>query len=610
MNKILVMKNKKGNENAITLISLVITIVILLILATIGISTGIETINSSKLTKFNTEMKIMQLKANEWYDEYNQATNDEEKQEIINRGESIVSGEGQTDVVTQADKVFTLEESGIIFDDTQKREDYRYYSNKKLKELGVEGVEQDFFVNVKNRMIVSYEGLSYKGEMYYTISQLPQMDIYNVDYEANSGAPTFKVRFSEMEKNKRWKIEVYDIQYEDGYINKWNVKYRIKGEENWKTSTNLEFEVSEQGIYEIMIENNEIYSNDPPIEIAIEGEVKIGRDFTDKNGNEWIWIEVPKNIYNDTNYNDNGNKKPANSEDYGNIEYVMQQYAATYRDSDNKGTKAGTDEWYDSNGKTKDEGGNVEDTKGCGLTYKEYTELKQKMLKSVYENGGFYIGKYEVGIKGDSFRDYGTDFYTEHPIEEIPVIQKNKYVYNWVTTFQAQELSEKLTIGGKETSLMFGIQWDLVMKYIEIKKPTFGDMNQTAEHKLKIDSSSWGNYSNINFTITNTDAKYSENNGANYNSVTTEGYTKQINESRLFTTGATERNSVLGIYDLSGNAYERTLERLNDNNLNCITRGGNFSDGNGGGNAYPASSRGAGGILSSDYAAGFRTALY
>lgn len=446
MNKTLVMKNKKGNENAITLISLVITIVILLILATIGISTGIETINSSKLTKFNTEMKIMQLKANEWYDEYNQATNDEEKQEIINRGESIISGEGQTDVVTQADKVFTLEESGIIFDDdTQKREDYRYYSNEKLKELGVEGVEQDFFVNVKNRMIVSYEGLSYKGEMYYTISQLPQMDIYNVDYEANSGAPTFKVRFSEIEKNKRWKIEIYDIQYEGGYINKWNVKYRIKGEENWKTSTNLEFEVSEQGIYEIMIENNEIYSNDPPIEIAIEGEVKIGRDFTDKNGNEWIWIEVPKNIYNDTNYNDNGNKKPADSEDYGDIEYVMQQYAATYRETTNRVTSNGEDEWYDSNGKTKDEGGNVEDTKGCGLTYKEYTELKQKMLKSVYENGGFHIGKYEVGIKENNYRKFeGTT--TVHPIEETPVIQRNKYVYNWVSTSQSQDLAEKLAI--------------------------------------------------------------------------------------------------------------------------------------------------------------------
>ena len=223
-------KNNKKDEKAITLISLVVTIIILLILATIGISSGIETINSSKLTKFNTEMKIMQLKANEWYDEYNATTSDEEKQDILNRGESINSGEGQTEVVLQADKVFTLEESGIVFNDTdQIRNDYRYYSNEKLKELGIDGVEQDFFVNVKNRTIVSYDGLSYKGEMYYTISQLPQMDIYNVEYESNSGIPTFKVKSSEIEPNKKWKIEIYDIQYEDGYINKWNVKYRIKG---------------------------------------------------------------------------------------------------------------------------------------------------------------------------------------------------------------------------------------------------------------------------------------------------------------------------------------------------------------------------------------------
>ena len=56
-------KKMKKEQRAITLISLVITIVILLILATIGIGAGIETINSSKLTKFNTEMKIMQLKS-------------------------------------------------------------------------------------------------------------------------------------------------------------------------------------------------------------------------------------------------------------------------------------------------------------------------------------------------------------------------------------------------------------------------------------------------------------------------------------------------------------------------------------------------------------------
>ncbi len=34
-----------------------------------------------------------------------------------------------------------------------------------------------------------------------------------------------------------------------------------------------------------------------------------------------------------------------------------------------------------------------------GLTSIQYTALKQKMLKSVYQNGGFYVGKYETGIE-------------------------------------------------------------------------------------------------------------------------------------------------------------------------------------------------------------------
>ena len=604
MNKTLVMKNKKGNEKAITLISLVITIVILLILATIGISTGIETINSSKLTKFNTEMKIMQLKANEWYDEYNQATNDEEKQEIINRGESIVSGEGQTDVVTQADKVFTLEESGIIFDDTQKREDYRYYSNEKLKELGVEGIEQDFFVNVKNRTIVSYEGLSYKGEMYYTISQLPQMDIYNVDYEANSGAPTFKVRFSEVEKNKRWKIEVYDIQYEDGYINKWNVKYRIKGEENWKTSTNLEFEVSEQGIYEIMIENNEIYSNDPPIEIAIQEIVPVGEDFTDSNGNEWVWIEVPKTaeVYKTagleiTNFTD---------EEYTQIYEDLVTYAGAYRADSNPGIATGTDEWFDSEGNSASQSNNLEDASGCGLTNNEHTELKKKMLRSIYKNEGFHVGKYETGIKENTYRNYGTDYNTIHPIKETPVIQANKYVYNWVNCSQAQELSEKLAVGEKTSSLMFGVQWDLILKHIETKNPNFGQESQTAQYKLIYDSSSWGNYANIEFNINNTKAKYSNDGGVKYNSISSEGYTKP-NTGILLTTGATDRNSAAGIYDLAGNLWESTLEKTVNKSLPCNQRGGDYTTS---GNERQASIRSDDSPTFNNSFTGFRTVLY
>ena len=68
------MKNSCKKENGITLMSLVITIVILLILASIATYSGIEVIKSSKLTKFTTEMRIMQTQVNELYqkmkDEY------------------------------------------------------------------------------------------------------------------------------------------------------------------------------------------------------------------------------------------------------------------------------------------------------------------------------------------------------------------------------------------------------------------------------------------------------------------------------------------------------------------------------------------------------------
>ena len=59
----------KANKG-VTLISLVITIIVLLILAGIGITSGVQTIKSSKQTKFTTEMKIMQVEANELYDAY------------------------------------------------------------------------------------------------------------------------------------------------------------------------------------------------------------------------------------------------------------------------------------------------------------------------------------------------------------------------------------------------------------------------------------------------------------------------------------------------------------------------------------------------------------
>ncbi len=65
------------------------------------------------------------------------------------------------------------------------------------------------------------------------------------------------------------------------------------------------------------------------------------------------------------------------------------------------------DEWYAKDGSTlvTASTSNLTEaqkalTNGCGLTYDEYKTAYQKMLKSVYTYGGFWIGRYEAGIEG------------------------------------------------------------------------------------------------------------------------------------------------------------------------------------------------------------------
>ena len=216
----------------------------------------------------------------------------------------------------------------------------------------------------------------------------------------------------------------------------------------------------------------------------IEGEntLEDGLVIIDVNGNEWVWIEVPRilDIYQNAGVDLDVNN--INEEQCDIIYSDLANYVSRYRDASNKGEPVGKDEWYD----------------GCGLDSNQYVQLKQKMLKSIYKNEGFFIGRYETGIKEEINRNYGTDFLTEHPINETPVIQKNKYVYNWVTCSQAQKLSESLSIETKTSSLMFGIQWDLVLKYIESKGEYTKDGTSILinESLIKSDSTNWRNYSN------------------------------------------------------------------------------------------------------------------
>ena len=227
-----------------------------------------------------------------------------------------------------------------------------------------------------------------------------------------------------------------------------------------------------------------------------------------------------------------------------------------------------------------------------GLTSDKYTELKQTMLKSIYQNGGFYVGKYETGIE-DTPKTSGS---ADTAPTETPVIKQNVYPYNYVTCSQAQTLASSMESGKYTSSLMFGVQWDLMMKYLETKG--------TSQAELKTNSINLGNYNNNLWDITNKNSKYASN-GAEW---TSGAYgTKTSNASILLSTGSSDTFNKQGIYDFAGNVSEWTLEYTSSFAYPCTVRGGScFYIGN----TVPAATRLYEYTSNYNYNIGFRVSLF
>ena len=265
----------------------------------------------------------------------------------------------------------------------------------------------------------------------------------------------------------------------------------------------------------------------------------------DNSGNEYVWIEVPRlaSVYPNAGIS----IKDFTDEEYNKIEDDLHKYALTYRN----GTS--TSDTYSS-------------SDAIGISSSSYTELKQKMLKSIYQNGGFYIARYEAGT--DTKRTGNAS-----SASLMPTSKANQYPLNWVTCSEAQTLASKASTNGRTGSLMFGIQWDLVQKYIEAKSVAQGVAIEMIQSQLKTNSTSIGNYKSSKYNITNTSAQYSTNNGSTWLQAP---YDKNGNNATLLTTGSIMGFAKQNIFDLAGNVWEWTLENSNVSSQPCVIRGGSY----------------------------------
>ena len=329
-----------------------------------------------------------------------------------------------------------------------------------------------------------------------------------------------------------------------------------------------------------------------------EGTIDTGLVIKDASGNEYVWVVVPRTtaVYKTTGLG----KTTFTDADYTSIENDLKEYTKTYRGS----TSFITDTWY------------ADDKNEGWLSETEYKTLKNSMLKSVYENGGFYVGRYEAGI-GTNRTSIEAQVNGKYPVPTTaPVTKADAYPYTYVTRTQAQNLASKVNSGTKTSSLMFGVQWDLVLAFMHNK-------GNIADSTLTTNSTTIGNYINSTFDLNR--GKYAQygqlgNEWKNFDSALgsivvsneTTGKMKKTEQSSdsnsiLITTGGTEQSKVMNIYDIAGNVWEWTLEKTFSTDHPCVLRGGGYYHT---GSNYPAADCSSNSTDFSNDKIGFRVSLF
>ncbi len=190
----------------------------------------------------------------------------------------------------------------------------------------------------------------------------------------------------------------------------------------------------------------------------------------------------------------------------------------------------------------------LSDSKSNNAYYDEIDGAEYiNMKNSVEKYGGFYIGRYEASrsdndnipsVKRITKNDNGR-IWTNISPQDMKIVCNNMY-------------SDNDTVQG---FLTYGINFDTTLQWLV-------DSGSKTEEDIRVDSTSWGNYSNNTFT----------------------------GNVKSGTTGMFEETKANNIYDLAGNYWEWTQERYGDNYV-MRSGGYNLMGGECTGSSFPAANR-------------------
>ena len=493
------MKNQKG----ISLISLSIAVIVILAIAGTVLYNVRTNLGIQKVKSMQADIENLMGKVTNYYLQYgelpvlNVYSGGEKQNTLISKNSEVIS-----DLVSDASSVNYLDIGDYYVIDLSAMEnitltygqDYetlKSLSADKIRTLNDGELTDVYIINSVSHNIFYVAGIKYEGKTYYTKYQEEEID--------KIGVSNIEIDLDNMvEKN------------EGG-----NVRYIIYEGERAPGNRNA--------IYKDENENVAVIPAGYTVS-SVDGEntIENGLVVRDDNQNEWVWIPVSANdlklMYSEATTNTDWKLGETNVitkyESNGNIISGITRgnpSSTDYREPD-----VLIDADCDKNQVHLNEAGfsSYENmAKGLRDDYK-------MMIESVKENGGFYVGRYELSEVGTQKN-------------QVPLTDKNWY-----------ELYAKCkSIGNNkvETRMILGCQWDQVCKFISTSKDENGDTISLTY------STNYGNYWDFNNSV----------NG-------------KIN------TGSNNKYKTNNIYDLAGNCWEWTQESYLSNVR--VYRGGCYAN--------------------------------
>ncbi len=159
--------NYLKKQNGVTLISLVVTIIVLVILSTMITHAGLSSIKNARIEKLKNELEIIQQNISVWYEENINLSSEE-----IRVGTKIPDERKNEFQASISAAYSIIREKNINLDIKTDINRYRYFGKNEFTNLQIDGIENEYIIDIKNEVAIFVGGYEYEGEKYYVLDQI------------------------------------------------------------------------------------------------------------------------------------------------------------------------------------------------------------------------------------------------------------------------------------------------------------------------------------------------------------------------------------------------------------------------------------------------------